>query len=101
MGRAYAYAEGDAPMPGEIELGHAVDRYGGMAVYGRTIGAGEMRSISMAEGVVNTYKMRESAVLDEDLDKDLADWSAENKGFADLLGLALREAIDLGLIDGE
>ena len=95
MGRAYAYAAGDAPMPGEIELGNAVDRYGGMAVYGRTIGAGEMRAISLAEGVVNAFNTSDQS------EEDLADWSKDNKGLADLLGLALREAIDLGLIDGE
>ena len=95
MGRAYAYAAGDAPMPGEIELGNAVDRYGGMAVYGRTIGAGEMRAISLAEGIVNAFNTRDQSP------EDLADWSKDNKGLADLLGLALREAIDLGLIDGE
>ena len=97
MGRAYAYAEGDAPMPGEIELGQAVNRYGGMAVYGRTIGAGEMKAIELAESVVNAYKIRESEIPDG----NLAEWSAENKGLADLLGFALRETIDLGLIDGE
>ncbi|KKM05247.1 hypothetical protein LCGC14_1756010 [marine sediment metagenome] len=98
MGRAYAYANGDAPMPAEIELGNAVNRYGGMAVYGRTIGALEMRSIAIAEKVVNAFHARQgnTALGDQ---SNWATWSETNQGLADLLGLALREALDLGLIE--
>jgi hypothetical protein len=78
-------------MPAEIELGHAVDRYGGLAVFGRTIGGLEMRRISLAERVVAAFRARTG---------DWAVWDEENPEVANLLGLALREAIELGLIDG-
>lgn len=93
MGRAYAYAVEGAPVPTEIELGRAVDRYGGMAVFGRTIGACEMRSIGLAESIVNAVREREKS-------EDWTVWDEDNPKMADLLGLALREAIELGLVDG-
>ena len=92
MGAAYAYAAGELPMPPDVELANAVDRFGGMAVFGRTIGALEMRRISLSENIGNAYQAREKA-------DDWAEWSAGNQGAADLLGLALRAALDLGLID--
>lgn len=98
MGRAYAYVNGDAPVPPQIELGNAVNRYGGTAVYGRTIGALEMRSISLAERVVSAYHARQGTTESGD-QSNWATWSETHQELADLLGLALREAIDLGLIE--
>lgn len=60
-------------------------------MYGRTIGAGEMRAIGLAERVVHAFETRANT--------EWAAWSEANPEQADLLGLALREAIDLGLID--
>ncbi len=38
-------------MPPEIELGQLISRFGAQAVYGRTLGIGEMRRIGLAERV--------------------------------------------------
>jgi len=96
MARAYAHANGDLSMSPEIELGNAVDRFGGQVVYGRPIGMLEMRQITLAERIVNAYDARQ--VSDEN-QANWAEWSAENQGAANLLGLSLRAALDLGLID--
>ena len=80
-------------MPPEIELGNAVDRYGGMTVYGRAIGAFEMRRISMSENIVALYNAREG--------NDWVEWGNENEASANLLGLALRAALDMGLMNAE
>lgn len=92
MANAYMYAMEDGISP-EVRLGKAVDRFGGMAVYGRTISEREMRYIRLAEGVVGAIEMR--AGHDWDV------WGIENPEMNDLIGLSLRAAIDLGLIHAD
>jgi len=92
MGRAYAYAEGDAPMPPEVELSNAVQRYGVMAVYDRSLTAKEIRHMNIAENVVNAYRNRAQL-------NDNAKFANDHKESADLLGLAFREAEKMGLIN--
>ena len=48
--RAYAYAEGDGPLTRELELLGLIDRFGAMAIMGRTLGAGEVRRLVLEVG---------------------------------------------------
>ncbi len=94
MGRAYAFAEGDTPMPAEVELSNAVQKYGALSIYGRPLTAKEIGHINIAENVVNAYQNRAQS------NKDMAEWAENNKESADLLGLAFRQAEKMGLING-
>ena len=93
MGRAYAFAEGGAPMPAEVELSNAVQKYGALSIYGRPFTAKEIEHINIAENVVRTYQNRSQS-------GDMAEWAKNNKNSADLLGLAFRQAQKMGLING-
>lgn len=92
MAAAYAYADG-GQMPPEIRLLHAVDRFGAQAVFGRTLGAGEIRRMMVAENIVNCFRARTAS-------SNWAAWETENKAEAKLLQVALKAAIDEGLING-
>ena len=62
---AYAYAEGDGPIPKELVLLNYVDRFDAQAVFGRTPGAGELKGMIMAEQTMNAYNMRKNYKDDE------------------------------------
>ncbi len=68
MGRAYAFAEGGAPMPAEVELSNAVQKYGALSIYGRPFTAKEIEHINIAENVVRTYQNRSQS-------GDWAEWA--------------------------
>ena len=65
----------------EIELGKIIDRFGAQAVFGRTIGAKEIRRIAMAETIVRLF--RERAASD-----NWAAWAGNNPEYAELLSRA-------------
>jgi hypothetical protein len=48
-----------------------VDRFGAQAVFGRTPGAGELKSMIIAENIVNAYNSRANA-------GNWAEWAGEN-----------------------
>ena len=91
MAAAYAYADG-GQMPAELRLLHEIDRFGAQAVFGRPLGAGEMRRMMIAETIVNLYRARAAA-------ENWAAWETANPELAALLNAALKAAIDEGLIN--
>lgn len=93
MGRAYAWVEGGAPMPADVEISNAVQKYGALSIYGRPFTAKEIEHINIAENIVRAYQNRAQS-------KDMAEWAKNNKSSADLLGLAFRQAEKMGLING-
>lgn len=87
MAAAYRHAdEGEPPPPELVALGY-IDRFGAAAVYGRTLGAGEMRRMALAENVVNAYKARARA-------ENWAQWAQENRQASELLAQAAKAASD-------
>jgi hypothetical protein len=78
MGRAYAYIAEGAPPPMEMEAVRLVGKFGAQAVYGRQLGACEMRCMEIAETVINAYQQREAS-------KAWAKWAADNPGLNRLL----------------
>jgi len=69
-------------MPKELVLLRYVDRFGANAVFGRTPGAGELRSMVISENVVNAYHSRAKA-------GDWAKWANENPELNRLLIMAV------------
>ena len=61
-----------------------VDRFGAMAVFGRTPGAGELRAMAMAETVVNAYHDRAKT-------ENWAAWADENPYENALLIMAVKD----------
>jgi len=84
---ALQYAEGDGRLPAEIELLAAVDRYGSNAVFGRVVGAGEIRRMNAAENTIRAYRDREQS-------DDWPKWARDNPGLARLLAIATKAADD-------
>ena len=91
MSSAYAFAEGDAPIPDEVVLARSIERYGAQAVYGRTLSFHEIRMMTMAENIVNAHQARKRS-------ESWAEWAEKNPGLAELLGVAgkLYEDLDNG-----
>jgi len=92
MAAAYAYADGGHPAPPELRLLREIDRFGAQAVFGRPLGAGEMRRMMIAETIVNLYRARAAA-------ENWAAWEMASPELAALLNAALKAAIDEGLIN--
>lgn len=90
MAAAYAYADG-GPMPTEIRLLRAVDRFGAQAVFGRTLGATEIRQMMVAENIINCFRARATS-------ENWVAWEKENPEKVALLNAAMKAAIDEGLI---
>lgn len=65
----------------------AVDRFGAQAVFGRVIGAGEIRRMNTAEAIVRAYRDRERA-------ENWAEWARDNREQAALLARAAKAADD-------
>ena len=81
IANAYKYAEGIGGIPREIELGAIIDRFGAQAVFGRAIGAGEIRRIAISERIVRSYRDREKS-------ENWAAWVVNNPHEAELLSIA-------------
>ncbi len=92
MAAAYAYADG-GPMPAEIRLLHAIDRFGAQAVFGRALGAKEIRHMIISENIINCFLSRAKS-------NDWATWELEHENEAVLLNAAMKAAMDEGLLDG-
>lgn len=82
MAAAYAYADG-GPISAEIRLLRNVDRFGAQAVFGRTLGAKEIRQMLTAEAIVQAYHERAAS-------ENWAAWEQDNPGRAALLHKAMR-----------
>ena len=80
---AYKYAEGGT-LSRELSLLRYVDRFGALAVFGRTPGAKELKAMALAENVVNAYKDRANA-------KNWAAWARENPYMNELLIMAAKD----------
>ena len=87
MAAALQYAEGDGHLPAEIELLSAVDRFGAQSVFGRAIGAGEIRRMNTSESIIRAVRDRERA-------ENWAEWARANPGEARLLARATKAAAD-------
>ena len=92
MAAAYACADGGHPAPPELRLLREIDRFGAQAVFGRPLGAKEMRQMMVAEGIVHAYHARAAA-------ENWAAWETANPELAALLNAALKAAIDEGLLN--
>jgi len=75
---AYAYAQGDGPLSDELLAGQLITRFGAQAVYGRSLGYGELRRIWYAEAVVSAYHERARA-------SDWVAWAQQNPQLNSLL----------------
>lgn len=68
-------------IPREIELGKVVDRFGAQAIFGRSIGAKEIKRIAMSETIVRLFRERAKA-------ENWAAWVVNNQAEAELLSIA-------------
>lgn len=91
MARAYAYANGDGPLPNEIRIARLVERFGADSIYGRPLGAKEIINIELAEDVILLYEEKSKQA-------NQAEWANNHPFENDLLMCALRCAVDLGYI---
>jgi hypothetical protein len=91
MARAYAYAEGDGPEPIELDGLRAIRAFGAEAVWGRPLGVGEMRRMTVADSIVRAYEARGAHP-----DGWVA-WASANPGMSALLNAAMFAA---GVDDG-
>lgn len=73
---ALAWARGELrELPEDIEAGRLIERFGVQAVYGRPLGYGEMRRISIAESIARDYQNR-SNYRDKSGAENWSEWSA-------------------------
>ena len=82
MAAAYAYADNSGPIPQELRLLNAIDRFGASEVLGRPLGAGEIRRMRLAENVVAAYRSRQNST-------NWATWAKENPDMNHLLITAM------------
>ena len=87
MASAYRYADDGGRVPSEIEILSAVDRFGAASVFGRPIGAGEIRRMNVSESIIRAYRERERA-------ENWAEWARDNRTMAALLAQAAKAADD-------
>ena len=85
---AYRYADSGGDLPKEVLLAGYIDRFGVSAVYGRVLGAGEIRRITASENVIKAYRGRAKS-------DNWADWAKQNPELNRILEYGLR------LQDGE
>jgi hypothetical protein len=85
MAAAYRHADAGEPAPGELVAISYIDRFGAQAVYGRPLGAGEMRRMSLVENIVNAYRARERS-------DNWAAWAKEHPRDSELLAQAAKAA---------
>jgi hypothetical protein len=80
MSSAYAYAEG-GPITDEIVLARSIERYGTQAIFGRTLSFHEVRMITLANNIVNSYRERQKS-------ENWAEWAGKYPEKAELLANA-------------
>ena len=78
-------------MPGELEAANMVDKFGASAVFGRTLGVGEMRSMNRAQAVYRVYQSRDR-YRDEAGVNNWAEWAQKFPDDNELLDQAMTEA---------
>ena len=72
---ALAWARGElSELPEDIEAGRLIERFGVQAVYGRPLGYGEMRRISIAESIARDYQNR-SNYRDKNGAENWSEWA--------------------------
>ena len=94
MARAYAYAKGDGTLPEELRLARLVERFGAQSVYGRPLGAREIRNMELVENIIYWYQQKEAQ-------NNQAEWANTYLAENAMLMHALKCAVDLGYIDGK
>lgn len=87
MAAAWRHAEEGEPAPPEYVALQYIDRFGAAAVYGRTLGAGELRRMVLVENVIKAHQGRERA-------ENWAKWAQENPQASELLARAAKAAND-------
>lgn len=92
MARAYAYANGDGPLPEEIRLAQLVERFGSYSVFGRPLGAKEITNMELAESIVYLYQIKNAH-------ENQAEWANTHPADNALLMYALKCAVDLGYMN--
>ena len=92
IGAAYAYAAGSGPMPDELKLAQRIDRWGAYGVLGGPMSVNEIARIETVESIINIYRSREKS-------ESWATWAMTNEPQNGILLLAMKYAIDLGLIE--
>ena len=80
-------------MPREYEIGRLIDRFGSGAVYGRTLGVGEMRRIMRVEAVIDAYHSR-ATWRDESGNLNMSDWALKHTTTSRMLNEAMKAASD-------
>jgi hypothetical protein len=93
MAAAYAQADG-GPQSDELRLLGYLDRYGGaLNVLGRPLGAKELRRMTVAENIKTWYEERGKV-------ENMVEWTQNNPDKAEALHHAYKEAVKLGLLEG-
>jgi hypothetical protein len=87
MVAAWNHLEGGDPKPNELILLDYIDRYGAQAVVGRTLGAGELRSMTVAGNVRQAYVSRMN-YRDKDGAENWTEWARNNPEMSQLLNHA-------------
>lgn len=91
MARAYLFADGDGPEPRELDALRAIRVFGAEAVWGRPLGVGEIKRMTVAESIVRAHVGRATHKA------GWAAWAAANPGQNALLNAAMKMA---GVDDG-
>lgn len=76
-------------MPMELEAAYRIQHYGAEAVFGRPLGYGEMRRMTLAENIVADFEARRKS-------GNWVSWEIEHPDEADLLKECERLASDAG-----
>jgi hypothetical protein len=92
MAQSYAYAAGRGLEPIEHRIIRAINKYGAEVVYGRPMGAFEIRILEIVQNIVNGKLSMDSA-------ENLVEWKTKNEYITNLVSIARREALTLGLVN--
>lgn len=103
MAATWNYCEGGSRKPNELTLLDFIGRYGVQAVVGRTLGAGELRKMTIAENIRMAYQSRAN-YRDKDGAENWTEWARLYPDASALLNeaakLADMEAVTGILYDG-
>lgn len=91
---AYSHADGGPVLSPELEMWQQIQTYGAQAVYGRPMGAGEIRHINKAREVYGLYIDRQNA-------ENWSAWAKQNRYGNRVLTDAMKAARDYGWLTNE
>lgn len=94
MAAVYQHMEDSGPKPDVLRLVDYIDRFGVQAVMGRaTLGAGELRTMTLADNVRRAYWSRAS-YRDQSGQENWAEWAQKYPEYNEILNLAIMAVDD-------